>query len=505
MPITVKTPGVYIHEINAFSDSLSPAAVVIPAFIGYTPTAQFNNESLLNKAVLVQSYEEFASRFMHPGELQPVQYYPQDGDNNYELLPDPATVYYLCNSMRLFFENGGGSAYVVSVGNYGKPSGTPLSNAQAAIINPNILLADFLRGLQVLAEESEPTLYLCPDATLLSVAENATLMQAMLLQAEQLEYPFCLFDVIGGRNPDPLLYSEDIQNFRESTGSNGLKNAACYYPFIGTTMVGSNELNYTNLFGGNLHQLAEFLHAESDDTSAVSCILADIAALSEPSAAQIRQHDMALRNASKRYNSLQERLNAEVNILPVSAAMAGIYVLNDSSDGVWNAPANVSIVGAAALPIRLSDHQQADLNVDVVSGKSINAIRFFNGQGILVWGARTLDGNSQDWRYISVRRTAIFLERSIQEGMKRYILAANDANTWSAVKAMIGDFLTNIWKDGGLQGSSASEAFYVEIGPGSSMTNDDILNGWLRVSVKVALVYPAEFIVLNFEQQQADS
>ena len=141
----------------------------------------------------------------------------------------------------------------------------------------------------------------------------------------------------------------------------------------------------------------------------------------------------------------------------------------------------------------------------MVSGKSINAIRFFNGLGILVWGARTLDGNSQDWRYISVRRTAIFLERSIQEGMESYIFAANDANTWGAVKAMIASFLTSIWKEGGLQGAYASDTFSVAVGLGSSMTSDDVLNGRLRVSVKVALVCPAEFIVLNFEQQQADS
>jgi len=89
--------------------------------------------------------------------------------------------------------------------------------------------------------------------------------------------------------------------------------------------------------------------------------------------------------------------------------------------------------------------------------------------------------------------------------MKRYIFAANDANTWNAVKAMIESFLTSIWKEGGLQGSSASDAFNVAVGLGSSMTSDDILNGWLRVNVKVALVRPAEFIVLNFEQQQADS
>jgi phage tail sheath protein FI len=185
--------------------------------------------------------------------------------------------------------------------------------------------------------------------------------------------------------------------------------------------------------------------------------------------------------------------------------MAGVYTVNDNMRGVWNAPANTGIVGAAKLPIRLSDTQQANLNIDAVSGKSINAIRFFNGQGILIWGARTLDGNSQDWRYLSVRRTMIFLEQSVKLAARAYVFEPNDANTWGAVKSMIGSFLMDVWKEGGLQGAAAADAFQVDVGLGTTMTADDLLNGFMRVSVKVAVVRPAEFIVITFEQQQAKS
>jgi phage tail sheath protein FI len=179
--------------------------------------------------------------------------------------------------------------------------------------------------------------------------------------------------------------------------------------------------------------------------------------------------------------------------------------LVDNQEGVWQAPANTSIVGVASLPIRLSDSQQANLNVDAISGKSINAIRFFNGIGILVWGARTLDGNSLDWRYISVRRTMIMLEQSCKLAAKAYVFQPNDKNTWEAVKAMISSFLISIWKQGGLQGASAADAFSVDCGLGTTMTADDILNVFMNVTIKVAVVRPAEFIVITFQQQMAVS
>jgi len=122
-----------------------------------------------------------------------------------------------------------------------------------------------------------------------------------------------------------------------------------------------------------------------------------------------------------------------------------------------------------------------------------------------VWGARTLDGNSLDWRYISVRRTMIMLEESIRLSTKAYVFDANTAQTWVTIKSMIRNFLAGIWKRGGLAGSSPDDAFSVHVGLGETMTSEDILEGILRVSVFVAVTRPAEFIEITFTQQMQKS
>lgn len=136
-------------------------------------------------------------------------------------------------------------------------------------------------------------------------------------------------------------------------------------------------------------------------------------------------------------------------------------------------------------------------------GKSINAIRSFSGTGVLVWGARTLDGNSQDWRYINVRRTMMMIEQSVKLACLAYIFEPNTASTWTAIQGMLQIFLTNLWKEGALQGSTAADAFSVAVGLGNTMTADDVAKGILNVSIKVAITHPAEFIVIAFQQQQA--
>lgn len=422
----------------------------------------------------------------------------------YSILPDPNTIYYLYNSVRLFYQNGGGDAYIVAVGPMGAASKKPMTDPSATVVNPNVKLADLQRGLTALKVEQEPTMYICPEATLLSVADNRTLMQGMLLQAEELQTVVCLFDIIGGANPDPTLYVKDIQTFRDSTGNSGLKYGVSYYPFIGTSIMQPADIDFTNLFGGDTKQLGSLLNPPSASNPDAATILS---AIQTPPAKPLSNSQLqaALLNASPTYAQIVQHVLSTVNVLPPSGGIAGVYVVNDQLNGVWNAPANVGIVGASSLPIRLSDAQQGNLNIDAVSGKSVNAIRFFNGQGILIWGARTLDGNSQDWRYVSVRRTMTFLEQSIKLAARAYVFEPNTANTWSAVKSMISSFLTDVWKQGGLQGASPADAFQVSVGLGTTMTADDLLDGYMRVTVQVAVVRPAEFIVISFEQEQANS
>ena len=513
--LTIKSPGVYINELNAFPNSVVPVATAVPAFIGYTPQARYQGKSYVNVPQKITSFADFQAFYCYPDPEPPAspakqyspQYYlvqqkskPIDPDyliingGYYAIVPDASTIYYLYNSVKLFYQNGGGDAYIVSVGGYGPPSKKPMTPG-TQIINPNVQLNDLLGGLALLKNEDEVTMYICPEATLLSVANNCTLMQQMLQQCTEMQTAVSIFDIIGGNKPDPVLYTNDIATFRNGTGVNGLNYGTAYYPFIGTNIMQAADIDYTNLFGGDLNQLALLL----PEANAAQII----ANIQKPTGTPltVNQYNNLLTAASITYTQIINHVLADANVMPPSGAMAGVITNIDNSIGPWEAPANTSIVGATSLPISLSESQQANLNIDAVSGKSINAIRFFNGIGILVWGARTLDGNSEDWKYLSVRRTVTFLEQSCKLAAHPYVFQPNDKNTWEGVKAMIGSFLTSVWKAGGLMGASAADAFSVSCGLGTTMTGDDILNGFMIVVVKIAVVRPAEFIILTFQQE----
>ncbi len=218
-----------------------------------------------------------------------------------------------------------------------------------------------------------------------------------------------------------------------------------------------------------------------------------------------RNYHQGLIATSPTYSQLLEEIRTFANILPPAAAMAGIYTMVDNNRGVWKSPANVSLNSVLKPTANITHDEQENLNVDATSGKSINAIRTFPGIGTLVWGGRTLDGNSLDWKYINVRRTMIMLEQSIKMALRSYVFEPNDANTWVSVKSMIVNYLTEKWKQGALAGASPDDAFEVNVGLGATMTGLDILEGKMLVSVKLAIVRPAEFIVVTFEQQMQKS
>jgi phage tail sheath protein FI len=159
----------------------------------------------------------------------------------------------------------------------------------------------------------------------------------------------------------------------------------------------------------------------------------------------------------------------------------------------------------AGLTARIDNEEQDDLNVDVIAGKSINAIRAFAGRGILVWGARTLAGNDNEWRYISVRRFFNMVEESVKKSTSWAVFEPNDAGLWTKIKAMIENYLTLKWRDGALTGAKPDEAFFVNVGLGVTMTSQDILEGRLIVDIGMAVVRPAEFIVLRFMHKMQES
>jgi hypothetical protein len=208
-------------------------------------------------------------------------------------------------------------------------------------------------------------------------------------------------------------------------------------------------------------------------------------------------------------NALYNQIVAEIANLPMelppSSAIAGVYARVDSDRGVWKAPANVGLNYVIEPSLQVSHDDQKDLNVDTVAGKSINAIRSFTGKGVLVWGARTLAGNDNEWRYVSVRRFFNMAEESIKKATEQFVFEPNDKNTWVRVKAMINNFLTAQWRAGALAGPTPDKAFYVNIGLGETMTAVDILEGNMIVEIGMAVVRPAEFIVLKFSHKMQEA
>ncbi|MEP7236214.1 MAG: phage tail sheath C-terminal domain-containing protein [Ferruginibacter sp.] len=205
------------------------------------------------------------------------------------------------------------------------------------------------------------------------------------------------------------------------------------------------------------------------------------------------------------YKNILTGVSKSMTVMPPSGAVAGVYAQVDRTRGVWKAPANVGLNNVLAPATVFTASQLDNLNVDAVAGKSVNAIRYFTGKGTLVFGSRTLAGNDNEWRYVPVRRFFNMVEESCKKSTEPFVFEPNDANTWVKIQGMIENFLTTLWRQGALQGIKPEHAFYVAVGLGKTMTSLDILEGRLIVEIGMAVVRPAEFIILRFSHKLAES
>ncbi|PWU14357.1 MAG: hypothetical protein C5B50_17410 [Verrucomicrobia bacterium] len=183
--------------------------------------------------------------------------------------------------------------------------------------------------------------------------------------------------------------------------------------------------------------------------------------------------------------------------VPPSGHMAGIYAATDDNRGVWKAPANVVIQGIVRLETKLSKGDHDILNPEPMN---ICALRDFTAQerGLRVYGARCITSDAE-WKYINIRRLFILLEASLDQGTQWAVFEPNDERLWARLIQSVSSFLTTIWREGGLMGSKAEEAFFVKCGY-ETMTQDDIENGRLIMEVGVAPVFPAEFVIIRIGQ-----
>ena len=589
---SMKTPGVYIVEKNAFPNSVVEAPTAIPAFIGITEKAMNGNDDLKNKPWKISSMTEFIKYFGGAPELSftvDIKRYNPDATtkngkvvpenavlnpeskvfqydvkseekNKFPIIPKPATEpfekdyavnyafyingenkYTLYYNMSLFFANGGGTCYIVSVGTYGKDT---LDDTKVTTALTN------------LEKEQEITMIIVPEAV-----ENTgvctNIQQNMLKHCGEMANRFTILD-IAPKYPNNDQLNTRMETFQGSIGSEYMSYGAAYYPWLNTSVLGDRDIDgemftwsktfytYRDKFSDvdrNLQAIIEkfmFQSIEVEKDKKVTIrgkeyaydiitkellekdlgegIIAAVETISAVDPTPEKKvitfssryvtdkngFHQALFNGSVLYQYAMKGLKKYLNLLPPSAAMAGIYTRVDNTRGVWKAPANVSVSYVESTAENIDDKEQEDLNAPM-NGKAINVIRAFQGEGIKVWGARTLDGNSLDWRYINVRRTLLFLEESVKNAARAYVFEPNDAGTWINMKSMIENFLRGIWKRGGLAGATPEDAYEVHVGLGDTMTAEDILEGIMRITVLVAVTHPAEFIEITFQQQAQKS
>jgi len=501
MATVLATPGVYIEEKSAFASSVVPVGTAIPVFLGYTQKAARGTKSLKNVPTRISSFAEFEQFFGGAPKVMFEISEDSSSVNGYSLAVDPATRYLLHAAVKFFYSNGGADCYVLSVGDYSAGVSAKDFNDEATG-----------SGLPQLLKYNEPTLLVIPEAILLPKAECFSLQQAMLSHCGYAtKNRFAILDVFDGAKERTYADDDVINQFREGVGANFLQWGAAYYPFVQTTIVASGDVNFTNI--SNTADLIEILSKDVNDdlengrinearANAIKDELAKIETATTKE--EVTSLQATLKVVSAKLNSILTQISETLNLLPASSAMAGVYTMVDSSVNVAKAPANLSLGSVISPSVQITSDTQEELNLPL-NGKAINAIRTFQGKGVLVWGARTLDGNSQDWRYISVRRTMTFLEQSIKAAAEGFVFEPNNSTTWSTLKATVTNFLLNQWQSGILAGQSPDDAFSVEIGLGVTMTPNDILDGLMKMTIKVAIVRPAEFIVITFEQQQQKS
>jgi len=566
-----KTPGVYVEELAKFPPSVAQVETAIPAFVGYTAEGPKNNPTRISSML------EYETLF---GKANPESFAVAFKNGVATATQTKVSDYKMYYAMQMYFANGGGACYIVSVGNYTDPVLVGFSTTDKTL----------LKGLELLKKEDEPTLIVFPDLQgLVPGADEvaAAVASAQVADSNKLaavaakDAAKAVVDVFAGANleaavaaavakantyivtdPDNAVQvaaADAAQTVIDTVQSAAVNNAAIPTVKAAAQVVAdayNTDLTTATVIATAVGAAKSSAVSRAADTAGISLTYSvynkaldqaelmkdrfvimdvlgdDIAFRSKVTATGLKygaayhpklktvlsydfnEASVLVTGASgvtnlaglksinsEFYNQAKKAIESKRVVLAPSSAMAGVYAKVDSTSGVWKSPANLGLNFVEAPIAKISDREQDALNVDAASGKSINAIRTFTGKGTLVWGARTLDGNSNEWRYISVRRFFNMVEESVKKATERFVFEANTANTWIRIQTMIENFLDQQWQDGALAGSKPEEAYYVSVGLNKTMSAQDILEGRMIIEVGMAAVRPAEFIVLRFSHK----
>lgn len=563
------TPGVSVEEITKLPYSVAYIETAMPAFIGYTELLPVG----YNEPFRISSLLEYEQYF---GKAKEENIQLQDVEGKGATIVAPHAQFLMYYSLQMYFANGGGPCYIISVGDY---------------TSAEVQLSSLETGLRKIDHKNikEPILIIFPDA--ISLANESDFYsiynQAIDKAKDENKNRFVILDTYYGNSVIQSNNLTTIESFRSKV--NPTNHAAAYFPHLKTILnytfdETKTPIIHTGLqkagqgsalfYAGEiaaLDELKRLASAEISTGSADAYVLADLLDQAIAIAEEVNEtadagdkknaltevideakvvleaiydgiiddfmipdgldenapvfsgefdalktaiheikdekgdaNGITLKNLessnSALYNQVKKEMLSLKVVLPPSSAIAGAYGRIDSTRGVWKAPANINISHVITPTEKISDQEQAALNIDAF-GKSINAIRTFTGKGTLIWGARTLEGKDKndegkdnEWKYVHVRRYYNMIRQSINDALNKFMNEPNIPHTWLRAKTMLENFLNQQWMEGALAGSTPKEAYEVTVKGVEGTTT-------MNVNLKIALVRPAEFIILNFSHK----
>jgi phage tail sheath protein FI len=502
MPVTVSYPGVYIEEIPSGVRTITGVATSIAAFVGWAP------QGTVGSAVLVLSWSDFTRQF---GGLDSRSY--------------------LGYAVYHFFSNGGAQAYIIR---FVGPGNAAASVTLGGVLTLTAQSPGAWGNNYGVTVSTLPTpgrfrlqVYNLPANSstwvLVESFENLSMSSSDSRYVQNIiknQSNFITAMVVGGATnppatnttPAPLTGGQDgtvLAPASTSTSSAGAFETAVL-PGSG---VGVDLLEHVDLFNilcvpgeaepVTLGKLEAFCQSHRAMLIADCYQDAKFQSLSSSQGppSQLTGGDQAS-YAAYYFPWIAAPDPAQSNLpntFPPCGFVSGIWARTDGTRGVWKAPAGTeaSLTGAIGVSVPLNDPENGILNP-----LAVNCIRSFNVYGTIVWGARTLQGNDQlgsEWKYIPVRRMALFIEESLFRALKWVVFEPNDEPLWSEIRLNVGAFMQNLFRQGAFQGQTPQDAYFVKCDK-ETTTQNDINLGIVNIVVGFAPLKPAEFVIIQIQQ-----
>jgi phage tail sheath protein FI len=500
MPVTVSYPGVYIEELPSGVRTITGVATSIAAFAGWAPQGPVGSPGF------VLSWSDYQRQY---GGLD--------------------TRSYLGYAVYQFFANGGQQAYIIRLaGAANAPAAVTLSATLTLTAkSPGLWGNSYGIGIKNLATPGRFGLKVYTIPPLSSTPVVVETFENLSMSATDARYAQSVINdqsnyitaaVVGAAappdtaNPVPLIGGLDGAVIAPRSLSSGAAGA-----FETAVLPGSGQgvelLEHVDLFNilcvpgeadpPTLATLEGFCHDHRAMLIADCFQDATFQTLktSNGPPSQITAGDNAA-NGTFYFPWIEapDPMQSNVpNVFPPCGFVAGIWARTDGTRGVWKAPAGTeaSLTGVDGVSVALNDSENGVLNPEAV-----NCIRNFNVYGTVLWGARTLQGNDQigsQWKYIPVRRTALFIEESLFRALKWVVFEPNDEPLWSEIRLNVGAFMQNLFRQGAFQGQTPQDAYFVKCDK-ETTTQNDINLGIVNIVVGFAPLKPAEFVVIQIQQ-----